>query len=176
MNGHLPISPPKPGEYTVNFEQYITLVPSNDLLAYFDTQKESIASVTANLREEQLLYRYAEGKWSVKDICCHVIDCERIYNYRALCIARGDKTDLPAFEENDFAREAHADRRTIADIVAEYRAVRSSTIELFRNFDEEMLGRSGLADSRRRSVRSMGYIAAGHEIHHLNVIRERYLK
>ena len=174
MKEHLVITPPKPDEYPEYFDHYIRLVPSKDLLGYFNTQPLSVSSLASTLSEDQLLYRYAEGKWSIKDIFCHVIDCERIYNYRALCIARGDATDLPAFEENDYAREAHADRRDIADIIAEYNAVRASTIELFKSFDETMLNRSGLADSRRRSVRSMGYIAAGHEIHHLNVIKERY--
>jgi len=175
MTNHLIISHPREGEYPEYLEQYIELVPSNDLLEYFDTQKESIASVVANCTEEQLLYRYDEGKWSIKDICCHVIDTERVYNYRALCIARGDKTEFPGFEENDYARNAHADRRDIADIIAEYNAVRTTTILLFKSFDEEMLDRQGLADTRRRSVRAMGYIAAGHELHHVNVIKERYL-
>ncbi|MFI5263985.1 MAG: DinB family protein, partial [Candidatus Kapaibacterium sp.] len=91
MKKHLIIAHPKSGEYPEYLSQYITLVPSNDLLNYFDTQKESIASVAAQCTEEQLVYRYVKGKWSIKDICCHVIDTERIYNYRALCIARGDK-------------------------------------------------------------------------------------
>jgi uncharacterized damage-inducible protein DinB len=176
MKEHLVIAPPTPDEYPEYFDHYIRLVPSDDLLVYFQTQALSVSSVAGTLSEDQLRFRYAEGKWSIKDIFCHLIDCERIYDYRALCIARGDKTDLPAFEENEYAKEANADRREISDIVAEYKAVRASTIELFKSFDETMLNRSGLADSRRRSVRSMGYIAAGHEIHHLNVIKERYLK
>ncbi|MDP4221144.1 MAG: DinB family protein [Bacteroidota bacterium] len=176
MSDHLIIAPPKPQEYPASFEQYIKLVPSKDLLSYFESQKESVASIAVNLSEEQLLYRYAEGKWSIKDICSHVIDCERVYNYRALCIARGDKMDLPAFDENEYARQAHADLRDIADIISEYRAVRASTIELYKSFTADMLDRMGSADSRKRSVRSMGYIAAGHELHHISVIKEKYLK
>lgn len=176
MNEHLIISKPKPGSYPEYFEQYVNIVPADDLLGYFLSQKETVASLASSLSEDELLYKYAEGKWSVKDIFCHVIDCERIFNYRTLCIARGDQTDLPGFEENDYAREAYADRRSKESIIAEYNAVRSSTIELFKSFDEALLDRSGLADSRKRSVRAMGYIAAGHELHHLNVVRERYLK
>ncbi len=164
-----------PGEYPLEFEQYMQLVPSDDLLAYFDTQNNSVATFAAQLTEEQLLSRYAEGKWSVKDIFQHVIDCERIYSYRALRIARADATPLPGFEENDYARTAHADRRAIAEIVAEYNSVRAATVELFKSLDAEMLDRIGSANNSARSVRAIGYSAAGHEIHHLNVIKERYL-
>src|SRR2546430_12004699 len=103
MTKHLLISRPEPGEYPDELNQYISLVPGNDLLGYFISQPLSVASLGSTLSEEQLLYRYAEGKWSVKDIFCHLIDCERIYTYRTLCIARGDKTELPGFEENDYA-------------------------------------------------------------------------
>jgi uncharacterized damage-inducible protein DinB len=175
MNKHLIISPPKSDEYPEEFDQYIELVPSDDLLQYFNTQQLSVASLVAGLSEDQLLYRYAEGKWSVKDIFCHLIDCERIYNYRALCIARGDKTAFPGFEENDYVATAHADSRDITSIVAEYKAVRSATIELYKSFDDLMLLRSGIANNSKRSVRAIGYSLAGHELHHLNVIKERYL-
>lgn len=176
MRKHLLISRPEPAEYPNELNQYISLVPGNDLLEYFDTQTLSIASLASTLSEEQLLFRYAEGKWSVKDIFCHLIDCERIYNYRALCIARGDKTELPGFEENDYAKTAHADARNIDGIITEYKSVRASSIELFKSFDDKILLRSGIANGSMRSVRATGYSLAGHEIHHLNVIKERYLK
>ena len=176
MKEHRIITRPEPSEFPEDFKQYIALVPGNDLLGYFDTQTESVATVAGTLSEEQLLYRYAEGKWSVKDIFCHLIDCERIYNYRALCIARGDKTELPGFEENDYAKAAHADEHPISDIISEYKSVRASSIELFKSFNDEMLLRSGIANNSLRSVRAIGYSLAGHEIHHLNVIKERYLK
>jgi len=176
MTKHLIISRPEPGEYPEDFKQYIGLVPGNDLLNYFDNQSFSVTSLASTLSEDQLLYRYAEGKWSIKDVFCHVIDCERIYDYRALCIARGDKTQLPGFEENDYAKTANADSRPISDIIAEYKAVRAASLELFKSFDETMLLRSGIANNSNRSVRAIGYSLAGHELHHLNVIKERYLK
>ncbi len=176
MTNHLIISRPELTEYPRELDQYISLVPGNDLLEYFGTQPLSLVSVASTLSEEQSMHRYAEGKWSVKDIFCHLIDCERIYNYRALCIARGDKTELPGFEENDYAKTAHADARNIDNIIAEYKSVRASSTELFRSFDEVMLMRSGIANGSARSVRAIGYSLAGHEIHHLNVIKERYLK
>jgi hypothetical protein len=176
MKDHLFISRPEPSEYPEDLKHYIALAPGNDLLAYFDSQTLSVASLAGTLSEEQLLYRYAEGKWSVKDVFCHLIDCERIYDYRALCIARGDTTNLPGFEENDYAKTAHADKRDIHEIIAEYHSVRASSIELFKSFDEKIILRSGIANNSARTVRAIGYSLAGHEIHHLNVIKERYLK
>ena len=176
MSEHRIISKPKAGSYPEEAELYIRVVPSNDLLGYFDSQKESVATVAAGLSEDQLLYRYAKGKWSVKDIFSHITDCERIYCYRSLCIARGEKQSLPGFEENDYAREANADKRNIESIISEYKTVRASTIELFKSFTDEMLNRVGIANESPRSIRAMGYITAGHEIHHLNVIKERYIQ
>jgi hypothetical protein len=176
MNKYSIISRPEPDEYPEDFRQYIQLVPGDDLLGYLNNPTITVSSVADGLSEDQLLYRYATGKWSVKDIFCHIIDCERIYNYRALCIARGDKTALPDFEENDYAKTADADERPVNDIISEYKAVRAASIELFRSFDDRMLLRSGLANNSMRSVRAIGYSLAGHEIHHLNVIKERYLE
>jgi len=175
MIQHQIISRPGSGEYPEEFDQYIKLVPGNDLLGYFDSQTLSITSLAGVLSEEQLLYRYAQGKWSIKDIFCHMIDCERIYDYRALCIARGDTTALPGFEENDYAKTAKADDRKINDIIIEYKAVRAASITLFKSFDESMLLQTGIANNSVRSVRAIGYSLAGHEIHHLNVINQRYL-
>ncbi len=169
------ITRPAPSDYPESFEVYIGLVKTDDILSYFQSQKESVASLGASLSEDQLLFRYAPNKWSVKDIFCHIIDCERIYSYRMLCIARGDKTDLPGFEENDYAITAKADSRDIKDIINEYKAVRTATIELLKSFDVKMIERSGIANGSPRSVRAMCYVAAGHEIHHLGVIKERYL-
>ena len=111
MKKNLIISKPTESEYPKGFGLYMELVPSNDLLDYFAHPSESIAALAPALTEAQLLYRYASGKWSVKDIFAHVIDCERIYCYRALCIARGETQALPGFEENDYARQAKADER-----------------------------------------------------------------
>ena len=169
------IAKPKSGQYPEYLETYIGRVPSNDLIHYFENQQDSVASLAALLSEEQLMHRYAEGKWSVKDIFAHLIDSERIFNYRALTFARGDATELPGFEENDYVNTANADTRSAPQIIADFNAGRCSTIELFKSFDEEMLDKIGVANATARSVRAMGYAIAGHEIHHLGVIRERYL-
>src|ERR1051325_11650856 len=136
------ISRPEQSEYPENTEMYIKLVPTNDLLSYFSSQNESVETVAAGLTEDELLYRYGEGKWSIKDIFVHIVDCERIYGYRSLCIARGETQSLPGFEENDYARAADADKRDITSIIKEYKTVRASTIELFRSFDQDTLIRS----------------------------------
>jgi hypothetical protein len=175
MKNYRIISRPTPDEYPVEFDAYIKLVPSDDLLRYFDSQTESVVSVATGLTEDQLLYRYAKDKWSIKDVFTHMIDCERIYGYRALCIARGEKQSLPGFEENDYARFANADKRNKEEIIADYKTVRAGTISLFQSFDDDMLSRIGIANDTKRSVRSIGYLAAGHELHHLGVVKERYL-
>ena len=120
-------------------------------------------------------YAYAEGKWKIKDIIQHLIDCERIFSYRALCIARNDKTALPGFEENDYAVEAKGNHRTIMSLLTELSAVRHSTLLLFKNFTDEELVRIGTASNHPMSVRAIGFIIIGHQNHHQNVFEERYL-
>ncbi len=170
------IEAPKPGEYAPYYDTYIRHVASNDLLKYFNEQTESVISVCSSLSEEQLLYRYAPGKWSVKDVIGHIIDAERIFSYRALTFARGDKTELPGFEENEYAAVAKMDARSKQSLLDDYRAVRQSTIALFSNLDPSTYMITGTANKNPMSVRAIGYIIAGHELHHLSVVKERYLK
>ena len=120
-------------------------------------------------------YVYAPGKWTPKDIVQHLIDTERIMAYRALRFARFDSTSLPGFEEDDFARSARASRRTIADLYAEFGAVRQASLSLFRSFSEEMLEGTGVCAGQTLSVLALGFVLVGHPIHHANVVRERYL-
>lgn len=119
--------------------------------------------------------RYAPGKWMVKDILQHVIDTERIMAYRALRFARNDKTALPGYDENLFAETAHATRRTIPDLYAEFAAVRQSSILLFGSFDNEMLLRTGVCYHQNISVLALGFVVVGHARHHATIIKERYL-
>jgi uncharacterized damage-inducible protein DinB len=122
-----------------------------------------------------LLHRYAAAKWTIKEVLVHVVDDERIYAYRALRFARGDRTQLPGFEQDDYTPLSGANQRPLDDILAEYAAVREATIALFRGLPEEALLRSGVADGKRASVRALGYHIAGHEAHHVSILRERYL-
>ena len=117
---------------------------------------------------------YETGKWTVKDILQHLIDCERIFCYRALRIARNDKTPLPGFEENEYIPEAKTDRRTIDELIFELDSVRKTVILLFNSFDDEMLLRAGMCSGKNISVLAIGFTIAGHMLHHINVIKEKY--
>jgi uncharacterized damage-inducible protein DinB len=120
-------------------------------------------------------YRYAEGKWTIKDILQHIIDAERIFAYRALRFARNDKTDLPGFEENEYVDEANANNRTIIQLLTELSAVRHATLLLFKTFSDSQLLRMGTANNNAMSVRALGFVIIGHQNHHQRVFQERYL-
>lgn len=128
-----------------------------------------------SLPEQKLLHRYAAGKWTIKEVLVHIIDDERIYAYRALRFARNDATELSGFEQDDYARHSKANERDIKDILDEYAAGRNSTIALFNGLDENVLNRGGVANQNFVSVRALAYHIAGHEMHHVNIIKERYL-
>ena len=120
-------------------------------------------------------YRYAEGKWTIKDILQHLVDAERVFAYRALCFARNDKTELPGFEEDDYVIEANANKRSIQDLLTELLIVRQSSLALFKSFNDEQLMRIGTASNNPMSVRALGFIIIGHQNHHQRVFEERYL-
>ncbi len=120
-------------------------------------------------------YRYAEGKWTIKDIIQHIIDAERVFAYRALRFARNDKTELPGFEENDYVDEANGTKRSIMELLTELSAVRHATILLFKSFTQEQLVRIGIASENPMSVRAAGFVIIGHQNHHQKVFEERYL-
>lgn len=128
-----------------------------------------------SIPSNKLNFRYSEEKWTIKDVFLHLIDTERIFSYRALRIARNDKTDLPGFEENDYVIEALAGERSISSLIEEYKMVRNSTICLFKSFSSEQMKRLGIASNSSVSVRAIGIIIQGHEKHHLDIIKERYL-
>jgi hypothetical protein len=127
------------------------------------------------LPEEKLNYRYAEGKWTIKEILAHLIDDERIYTYRALRFARNDMTELPGFDQNAYAPQSGANERTMDDLLEEFAAVRRSTIALFNSFDDRVWTRTGVGSGNVMSVRAAAYHIAGHELRHVNTIKERYL-
>jgi len=128
-----------------------------------------------SLPSEKLSYRYEKGKWTIKEILVHIIDDERIYAYRAMCFARNEKTELPGFEQDDYVRYSGANERAITNILDEYEAVRYSTIALLNGLPDEAFLRSGIANNNRSTVRALANHIAGHELHHVNIIKERYL-
>ena len=167
---------PTPEEYPIYFKAYVDAVPQDDMFAALESSAHELVNLLNGLSEEQLNFRYAEGKWSVKEMVGHILDAERIFAYRALRFSRNDQTELSAFEEDDYVPQSNATHRTRESLVEEFKAVRLSSILFFRSCTEEMLLRSGKANGREVSVRALGWMMAGHLLHHLRVIRERYVK
>jgi uncharacterized damage-inducible protein DinB len=170
------IEKPVEGDYAPYAIMYIGLLPDDGLvLNYLADNLKATEDFILSLPEEKLVYRYAESKWTIKEILVHIIDDERIYAYRALRFARNDKTELPGFEQDAYAIHSGANERDIKDILNELATVRRATISLFEGFTDEALMRVGRADGKIMSVRAAAYHIAGHEMRHINIIRERYL-
>jgi uncharacterized damage-inducible protein DinB len=170
------IPKPEANEYAPYANIYIGLLPDDGLI--LKHLKDNLAVSSAFLRglsEEKLNFRYAAGKWTIKEILAHIIDDERIYSYRALRFARNDTTELPGFDQDDYALESGANSRSIEDLLHEFATVRTATVSLFDSFDSESLTRSGIASGNIMSVRAAAYHIAGHELRHINIIKERYL-
>jgi uncharacterized damage-inducible protein DinB len=166
---------PAKGECHDYYYLYIDKVPDGDIFTILEGQLQDSLATLAEVSEDKSSYRYAPDKWSLKQVMGHVCDVERLFQYRALVFARCDKTPLPSFEQDDYVRDANFDERTLADLTEEFRAVRASTLAMFRSFEDAAFLRTGTASEREFTVRSVLYIIAGHERHHMGVIRERYL-
>jgi hypothetical protein len=162
-------------EYSSFNATYINAVDDVSLIEGLENGLDQLVSFTENIPVEKLEYRYAEGKWTIKDILLHLIDAERIFAYRALRISRGDKTPLAGFEENDYVPYALANSRSLESLLTEFQFVRNSTLCLFKSFSGEQLAYLGTASNNTISVRAIGFIISGHQNHHLKVIKERYL-
>ncbi|OQY93597.1 MAG: hypothetical protein B6D37_10915 [Sphingobacteriales bacterium UTBCD1] len=158
------------------YHNYINLVTENDLMEAFRKESHSIIHFFENIPSSKYDYRYAEGKWTTKEVLQHIIDAERVFIYRALTFARKDSTPLPKFDEDLFAANSKAASRIWNDLIEEFRAVRKSAEYMFGSFDAEQLENSGIASNHSNYVLGMGYILIGHALHHQNIVKERYLK
>lgn len=158
------------------YKNYVLNVQHLNMLDALKSSGTLTAGLVLAIPEELGAYRYAPEKWSIKELICHMLDAERIFAYRALRFARNDETPLAGFEENLYAPEANAHGRSLQQIVNEMKNLRASTIDLFASFTAEMLDRKGTANKNTISVINIGYVIAGHETHHRNVLTERYLK
>jgi uncharacterized damage-inducible protein DinB len=177
MNLNRIIQKPASGEFPPYASMYIDLVPDDGrLLTHLWDNLQSTKHLIQLLPPDKHLYRYADDKWTIKEILVHIVDDERIYGYRALRFARNDKTQLPGFDQDPFAFHSKANERTIESIVEEYEAVRMSTITLFDGFSDDVMLRRGIANNNEATVRALGYHIAGHELHHVNIIKSLYLK
>ena len=166
---------PLPNEFAAYYQKYIDEVETVDLLMDLKKSKLKFQTEFFKLDDAIANYQYAPEKWTVKELLLHIIDCERIYAYRALCFARGEQQALLGFDENDFAKNCNADKRTLQSILEEYLSVRQATIVLFEHFEKKDLLRIGKANNHDVSVRAIGFILVGHQQHHLKVLEERYL-
>lgn len=168
---------PKPfaGEYAPYASLYIDLLPDDGLvLAHMQVHLQTMRDLVQPFSEAELAQPWATDEWTIKEILVHIVDDERIYAYRALRAARNDQTELPGFDQDTFTRYAAANRRNLASIFEEYAAVRAATITLFNNLPDEALTRASIANGHLMSVRAAAYHIAGHELHHLNSIRQNY--
>jgi uncharacterized damage-inducible protein DinB len=165
---------PEPGEYAAFYETYISKVPGGDVLSQLESQRVQTAQLFAASTERDGNFRYAQGKWSIKEVVGHLSDSERIFSYRALRIARGDQTALPGFEQDDYVKNGNFAEQSLADLVQEYGLVRVSTLALLRSLNAEAWGRRGTASNNPITTRALAFIIAGHELHHREILKERY--
>ena len=158
------------------YQGYMDCVPDDgNLLLHLENIQSETEQLFSNLSEEKLLYRYQPNKWSIKDLLVHLADCERVITYRAMRIARCDKTDLPSFDENLFVSNANADKRNINNILKELSTLRNATLVFIESLDEEALERTGTANGYAISARLLVNHIYGHHQHHLKIIKEKYL-
>jgi len=166
---------PAVSEFLPYYEKYISLVPEGDVLSTLATQMASTQALLHGLPASVATYRYAPGKWSVNEVVGHLIDSERIFAVRALRFARNDPAPVPGFEQDDYVRNATFDAYRLSELAAEFTTVRQSTLFFFRHMAEEAWTRHGIANNAEVSVRALAYIIAGHELHHREILRTRYL-
>lgn len=171
------IGKPDETEYLPYYGRYIALVPdSSNILPVLSDQMEDTLALLRSIPESQAGFRYAPDKWSIREVVGHVIDTERIFAYRALRFARHDQTPLPGYEQDDYISNASYDAHPLGELAAEFESVRRSTLFLFKHLDAEAWLRRGTANESEVSVRALAYIIAGHELHHKEVLRNRYLQ
>ena len=172
---HLLIPRPHASEYAPFYATYVDAVPDGDLLRLLEDHAAGLLDLLRAFGEARGDDCYASGKWSVKEVVGHMADTERVFAYRDLRFARADATPLPGFEQNGYVEAAGFGRRTLADLAEEFADVRKATLKLLAGLDEAALRRSGVASGHPMSVRALAWVLAGHERHHVRVLRERYL-
>lgn len=169
---------PKPvaGEHDPYFSTYIDRLEGENLMTELELQVGELIELCGDLSEAEARFRYGPDKWSIKEVLGHLIDTERVFAFRALWFARGETAALPGFDQDEFVRQAEFNRRSLASLLAEFGDVRRSNLDLLSSFLDKDWERSGISNDAKLSVRAIGYILAGHVIHHLEILRERYLR
>lgn len=166
---------PEKNEYAEFYANYVSLVEETDIISVLQNQPEELQKLLAGISVEKENFRYAEGKWSFRELLGHIIDGERVFSYRVLRISRGDQTPLAGFEENFYVANSNFNNRPLAGLLEEFSLLRQSNVLLFKNLTEEAWQRTGTASDATVSVRALAYIMVGHIRHHANILRERYL-
>jgi hypothetical protein len=162
-------------EYAPDYQGYVDQVSERDIMQVLRSEIDDLDVLLARVPAEKETYAYADGKWTIREVVGHLIDGERVFGYRALCIARGEKQNLPGFDQNDYMATAPYNQVELEDLLSEIRLARLSNIAMFRSLDEEAWNRVGTANNNQVTVRAIAFIMAGHVRHHLKVLRERYL-
>ena len=157
------------------YKAYVDNVRDMDVLDALRTADEEVQALLETIPEGKGSFKYGEGKWTIQEVLNHMMDAERVFAYRALRFSRNDQTPLQPFEENEYAIQANAHSRTIKELAAEMHRLRETTLDLFSSFTAEMLNREGIASAKKISVLTLGYIIAGHDLHHRNILVTRYL-
>lgn len=156
-------------------QRYLDQIPSEDWIKELKTSGDKTVEIYAAFTDEKALYAYAEGKWSLKELLLHLSDTERIFQYRILAFARGEKTGLPGFEEEEYAANSFADNRSLESLLEEYKLVRKSSQILLETMEPSVLKITGIANGNELAVETIGKLIVGHNYHHLSIIEERYL-
>ncbi|AWG26956.1 DinB family protein [Flavobacterium kingsejongi] len=165
----------KSTDYAPYYANYVSLLNDGDLVEELEISVHDFIRFVQDIPMDKHDYRYAPGKWTIKDIIQHLIDTERIFAYRALCFSRNDQTQLPGFDESSYAENTNANARHLKDMLTEMALVRQSTIALYKTFSEELLERKGIASENAITVGALGFMIIGHQKHHEKIFRERYL-
>ena len=167
---------PTDQEYAEFYRDYISKVlDSNDIIGYLEIQTKRVVQLFRTITPSQSNFQYQPGKWSVKEVIGHLVDSERVFGYRAMCIARRETQSLPGFEQDDYVRVANFAYRNLDSLIDEFQHIRQANITLFNSLDEETGKLMGTANGTPVSVRALVYIIAGHTDHHINILKERYL-
>lgn len=167
---------PKADEHLAYYSKYIDRVPDGDIVQILERQLPETSAFLRGIPESRVDYRYAPGKWNIRQIVGHLSDGERVFQYRAWRFSRADETPVPGFEENHYVDNAPFEKVSMSDLVDEFQQLRSASIHLLKNMDETAMSRSGVANGAGVTVRAIAWIMAGHVDHHMQILRDRYLK
>jgi len=166
---------PQANEYAEYYGRYVSLVPEGDIVDTLSAQLGETLALLRSIPESRAGHAYGPGKWTIRQLVGHVIDGERVFSYRALAIARGDRANLPSMEQDEYMEHARFDERTLESLCEEFEHLRRANILMMRGFDADAWARRGVASDNEVTVLALAFVIAGHELHHVNVLRAKYL-